>query len=154
MTIRVRIAKHSISATKLSELAICQQMVALSQQCPRVAPSPDRQRRLAEGERMHEFSREAASEPGAGKGACFIASAVYGPWHPKTRQLRAFRDRALRPSFLGRYLIATYYRFSPPIARYLGRHHGVRAWVRKALDFIVFLMAPSSLPDAQSKTST
>jgi len=58
---------------------------------------------------------------------CFIASAAYGsPSHPHVRLLRAFRDRFLARSRLGRSLVDFYYRQSPPLARLIGKHPTLR----------------------------
>lgn len=51
------------------------------------------------------------------KAECFIATATFGsPTHPKIDSLRNFRDKKLRRNLLGKCLIETYYKISPPIA--------------------------------------
>ncbi|MGH8463059.1 MAG: CFI-box-CTERM domain-containing protein [Pseudomonas sp.] len=65
---------------------------------------------------------------------CFIATAVYGPEAPQTEELRAFRDRTLMRSALGRAFVRCYYRLSPPVAAGLSRHPRLAAPVRTGLD--------------------
>ena len=65
---------------------------------------------------------------------CFIASEVYGPSAPETDELRDVRDRHLVGSPLGRGLVRSYYRLSPPVARWLAGHPGAAAMTRSALD--------------------
>lgn len=67
-------------------------------------------------------------------GRCFVASAVYGATAPETDQLRAFRDRTLRPRRTGRALISTYYALGPSLVRLLGRWPLLRAPLRHLLD--------------------
>ncbi len=62
---------------------------------------------------------------------CFIATACYGS--PDCREvgtLRQFRDRVMAPFPFGRFLISVYYWLSPPIARLLIRHVGLRGCAR------------------------
>jgi hypothetical protein len=57
-----------------------------------------------------------------GGGKCFIATALEEECAPGTvERLRAFRDRSLLSRSSGRFAVAVYYRFSPPIARVLIR---------------------------------
>ena len=65
---------------------------------------------------------------------CFIATAVYGDGNAEDlRILREFRDEVLLDFQLGRAFVAFYYRFSPPVASFLGRHRGARRCVRVVL---------------------
>jgi len=51
-------------------------------------------------------------------GFCFIATAAYGSYsHEDVQLLRTFRDRILMKSSLGRKIITTYYKVSPPLAK-------------------------------------
>ncbi|MEW6346263.1 MAG: cold shock domain-containing protein [Paraburkholderia sp.] len=53
-------------------------------------------------------------------GWCFIATAVFGDYEaPEVLALRAFRDRVLSRSKVGRASISLYYQVSPPIADFL-----------------------------------
>jgi hypothetical protein len=66
--------------------------------------------------------------------ACFIATAVYGtPLAPEIEILRQFRDELLKPNPAGRALVATYYRLSPPLARFISRRRVLRGLVRGCL---------------------
>ncbi len=65
---------------------------------------------------------------------CFIATAAYGdPSHPHVKILREFRDRYLIRSPLGRSLVDLYYRYSPPVARFVEKHPTLKAISRAAL---------------------
>jgi hypothetical protein len=59
----------------------------------------------------------------ASRGPCFVADAAFAdsPYAVELLLLRQYRDRVLRRSKLGRRLIYSYYRVSPPIARWIGR---------------------------------
>jgi hypothetical protein len=60
--------------------------------------------------------------------SCFIATAAYGsPSHPHVMILRAFRDRYLVRSRIGRSIADFYYRHSPPLADFIGRHKALKA---------------------------
>lgn len=71
--------------------------------------------------------------------ACFIASAVYGPESPEVSVLRAFRDRTLVTTPVGRGVITAYYLASPPVARMLSRHRFAAAAMRLILRPVVSL---------------
>jgi len=74
-------------------------------------------------EGVPEALREARAKAGANpkttqKSGCFIATACYGsPDRQEVETLRAFRDRRLLCSRLGRRFMDTYYRLSPPVAQ-------------------------------------
>ncbi|MGE5799690.1 MAG: CFI-box-CTERM domain-containing protein, partial [Syntrophaceae bacterium] len=52
--------------------------------------------------------------------------------------LRDFRDRVLAPSPAGRFFLDLYYAWSPPAARFIPRHEGLRTAVRWALTPVVY----------------
>lgn len=63
---------------------------------------------------------------------CFIATACYGhTFHPSVTLLRRWRDDVLLRHALGRGFVAAYYRFSPPIARWITR----RDWAKRAVRY-------------------
>jgi uncharacterized repeat protein (TIGR02543 family) len=81
--------------------------------------------------------KQKSEEDGGDEGAkkkCFIATAAYGSEeHPHLRMLRDFRDRYLMPRKLGRIFVRFYYKYSPPIADFIGKHEGLKSVVRVSL---------------------
>ena len=78
-----------------------------------------------------ESPSSAASSTGSG---CFIATAAYGSNMDRhVKALTKFRDKCLVTNLIGRRIVKSYYRFSPPIADYLSNHPVERAIVRYAL---------------------
>jgi len=66
----------------------------------------------------------------AGSKACFVATACLGsPEAPTVITLRKYREAVLKQTRIGRYLVQTYYKVSPPFARYLERHDQLRRYV-------------------------
>jgi CSLREA domain-containing protein len=58
---------------------------------------------------------------------CFIATAAYGSYlDPHVMALREFRDSYLLTNPAGKACVQFYYRASPPIARYIGKHEALR----------------------------
>jgi len=94
-----------------------------------------------------------------GGGGCFIATAAYGsPLAEEVQILRDFRDRYLLTNAPGRLFVATYYRLSPPLARWIAARDLLRAAVRGPLGptvwwaqlsfvspFLGFLVGPGCL---------
>ncbi len=58
---------------------------------------------------------------GGGGGGCFIATALYGPESREVFILRQFRDTHLLTNRAGSAFVTLYYKYSPPIARVMGR---------------------------------
>ena len=54
---------------------------------------------------------------------CFITTAAYGsPFQKKVADFRQFRNRFLHTNFIGRKIIQTYYKYSPPVAQWMKAH--------------------------------
>ncbi|MDP2644881.1 MAG: CFI-box-CTERM domain-containing protein [Desulfobacterales bacterium] len=86
----------------------------------------------------HLSSFVAASNPSTGGGSddlgCFIATAAYGSiMEPGVKILREFRDIYLLTNSVGRKFVETYYRYSPPAARFIADHEILRSVARAAL---------------------
>lgn len=78
--------------------------------------------------------------------ACFIATAAWGsPLNAHVQSLRGFRDRYLLTHAPGRALVATYYRYSPPLAAYIAARPAARAVARAMLWPLVFAIEQPAL---------
>ena len=71
---------------------------------------------------------------------CFVASSIFGYEANETQWLRAWRDRLLKPSRLGRWGIELYYRLSPSLVEWATEHPNIRKAFKKALFLIVRVM--------------
>jgi hypothetical protein len=71
---------------------------------------------------------------------CFIATAAYGTAMAKEIQiLRRVRDEHLLPNPAGQALVDLYYRFSPPIAKFISDHPSLKPMVRVGLRPIIVM---------------
>ena len=65
---------------------------------------------------------------------CFIATAAFGtPLNGKIEVLRDFRDDYLIKNPAGQVFVSAYYKYSPPVARYVAEHVWLRTLVRTLL---------------------
>jgi type II secretion system protein G len=92
------------------------------------------------GESAYVEPSPAPPEDGdGGGGGCFIATAAFeSPLSKEVATLRHFRDQVLLKSRPGRAFVKFYYRFSPPLARYIARHKSLRAATRLSLYPVVY----------------
>lgn len=107
-----------VSASELAQLGYCERKVDFD---VAFGPATTTQQRLAQqrGIAAHaDFYAEGVLEAGLETGGCFVATLVLGEG-AETQALRTFRDQVLCRSRAGRWLIAFYYRASPPICRWL-----------------------------------
>lgn len=69
---------------------------------------------------------------GGSSSDCFIATAAVGTSdHAEVAALRRFRDDWLEQTAPGRLVIQAYYRWSPPVARWISRRRWRRVLVRR-----------------------
>lgn len=129
--------RRPVAVSDLAQLARCEQQMLLDLAHGKNRPA-DRERLAAAGEAEHArhdaLARRYQSGAPAGDRRCFVATAVYGESARETDALRAWRDRALRPTPWGRGAIRAYYRLSPALARLLEGHPRWRRAARWLLD--------------------
>ncbi len=89
------------------------------------------------GEPVETFSapsNEDSAIASSGGGGCFVATAAYGSYlEPGVQSLRSFRDAVLQEDAVGRNLVSTYYRTSPPFADCISRHPALKPAAQAAL---------------------
>ena len=99
------------------------------------------------------FGSGSASSGSSMASYCFIATAAYGtPMAQDVMTLRTFRDNYLMKTAAGRGFVENYYRYSPPVARFISDKPALRRLVRFLLRPLVKFARISSLR-AQAKQS-
>ena len=92
---------------------------------------------MAWAERKMEEARLNEIESKSKSSSCFIATQVYGENAEETNLLRRFRDEKLLGTYLGRLLVAVYYRISPSIADFISDKPRLKKTIKRPLDIIV-----------------
>ncbi|MDD4986031.1 MAG: hypothetical protein PHQ43_09620 [Dehalococcoidales bacterium] len=91
---------------------------------------------LAEWREIREGKRTTA-DPDEGQekdSQCFVVTAVYGtPLAQEVNTMRTFRDEFLLRYQSGRLFVSTYYRVSPPAARFISSRRHLRSFLRTVL---------------------
>jgi hypothetical protein len=65
---------------------------------------------------------------------CFVATAAFGsPLEKNVKTLRRFRDQVLQKTWLGRLFVRSYYKLSPPFARWIAQSSYRRSTARMIL---------------------
>jgi hypothetical protein len=83
----------------------------------------------------------ASTGGGGGGGGCFIATAAYGtPVSNEVVRLCVFRDRYLMTNLPGKIFVKTYYKVSPPAAKFISGNEPLKRFVRAALNPLVFFV--------------
>ncbi len=74
--------------------------------------------------------------------SCFVATAAFGtPFEPEVMILRGFRDKVLLNNIAGKLFVKTYYKLSPPAARFIAKRPHARAFSRALLRPLVKLVS-------------
>ena len=89
-----------------------------------------------------EISNDGIDSNCNGRDNCFIATAAFGdPLDQRINILRRFRDTVLLKSDIGRYLVAFYYKMSPPIAAYIHQHKPLQVMTRVCLIPVITIIS-------------
>lgn len=105
----------------------------------RVTPEVEVMRR--EGIKAHaQFHQDSQRMPATQDRRCFVATAAFGADAPETVALRAFRDRTLVKTTLGRTFIKFYYSTSPALCDALSQRNRAMLVVRAVLRQVVRLV--------------
>jgi serine/threonine protein kinase len=94
-------------------------------------------------------STKTSGRPAKTKDKCFIATAVYGPEALETKALRAWRDKALMPSLMGRIFVSCYYVLSPRFVPLLERSERLANIVKLVLDRLLIRIDISKNSDSE-----
>lgn len=81
---------------------------------------------------------------------CFVATFAYGSYeHSDVQMLREYRDKKLLSSDFGKYLVKTYYRFSPKLVEFLNRVYFPEVIIRIMLKntIVKYLKNSAKKPD-------
>lgn len=121
----------AVRASDLAQMGVCERLVVFEHRYGKRTTASRRaaiRRGLQEHDRFYRDGVRMAER----KGRCCIATLVFGPGR-ETGALRMFRDRVLRESASGRWLIAVYYKTAPGGCAVLARWPWLQPLVRTSL---------------------
>ena len=127
VTMKTRRRKAVVSASELARMGVCERLI-LFEAVYGKRTSRSQQEVIERGRAEHSrfFRTGVRSQPetrtSLAKPWCFCASLAWGSDAGETVLLRKFRDRLLRRSSAGRWLIALYYRTAPGLCGRLEGH--------------------------------
>jgi len=130
---------RNVTASELAECCVCEQRVVLDYLRGKRRAAASR-RRMDAGTAAHaRLHRDAMCElpTEAGDGRCFVATALWGPTDPRTRALRAWRDRWLLKRSWGPAAMRLYYRLSPWLVGIMAKVPRLRAAIDDVLSAVV-----------------
>lgn len=126
--------RQMVAAKKLAEFA------RFTPIYPHIMRKAESLARTGKNSEVYRFFVKASNK---NRPRCFVASAAFeGYEDPSITALRLFRDRVLRKSLAGRYFTRIYYRWSPPLARFIDRSP---PFVRAGLRFLLRKVAKLAL---------
>lgn len=135
-----RRSTRSVSASDLAQMGVCERLVVFEDRHGQRRTTEQR-RAIQRGVRAHHrFYCERYLDP-ASRGRCFVATLVFGPTAPETIVLRRFRDRVMRPWWIGRWLIRNYYELAPAVCDRLRKWPAAKRLVCTVLRPIVWCAA-------------
>lgn len=121
-----------VRASDLASLDYCERRIVFDA-ARGVRTTPAQQLHRERGTRQHEkFLEEARAPATSAKPWCFIATTVLGECS-ETQALRRFRDRFMRRSVAGRWMVRRYYAAGPTMARWIGARPFLRKLARRTL---------------------
>lgn len=128
------------SATKLSEMGVCERKIWLRAKYGDRAKSEARVVSMNRGTNIHSAAEKGNYREVKGDSRCFIATCIYGNTAPETMQLREFRDKYLMTSFLGKAFVYTYYATSPTFVRLIKKSEHLRKFTSWWLGHVVSMV--------------
>lgn len=126
-----------VSATELSQIAVCERKIYLKAKYGTRKDSNASMADKARGKALHKRAEHQNHEHRKVDKRCFIASCVYGIDAEETVFLRKFRDDSLSSSLLGRMFIQSYYKISPGIAVLLANNKWLSGIAKLSLDRLI-----------------
>ncbi len=127
ITIKEQLSSNSILFTGLSDTE--QVYAVILQYLPEGSRSADDSSCLSgSSKKTYTYAQlTGGKEPKLGDPKCFIATAAYGtPWHADIDALRWWRDHVLLRLPGGTLIVQAYYKWSPPLANFIGTHENLR----------------------------